>query len=489
MMQKLRFLNSLKDLFYLLLNRVQYKMKTIKIVLIFFSFLFLLSACAGFSPSDKANLAGEIWVLTNLNGIDLIENHQPTIQFEADQVSGNASCNHYGGGYQIKGDTLRFEGLFSTEMACLDPDGLMEQERIYLELLGSADRFELSDSEDVLTIYASPHQILTFEVKNDNPTVLAPAREQSTITPAVMVVKPTLTPTFDLPAGFIEYRDSVAGVSIYIPESWIVTGVIEGQYAIFQSYPEDKYVGGGRREPEDTKCDLNIQPAGTNAGELIQRWESNELTTIVSDEEMILQTNLVGRHIVLESMGRSVALVTEINNRAVVLTCFGSPEPFDEIASTLNGSEADPSPIYNSEEGFNQYQDFETGITIDMPGHWIVTGIVPGERATLQSYLENKYIGGEILEPGDTKCDLNIRPVGTYATDLIAQWQSDPMSTIISEEEIILRSGFPGQRFVIDSMGRATAFITEINQRAVVLTCFGDFTLVNEIFVLLRASE
>jgi len=103
MMQKLRFLNSLKDLFYLLLNRIQYKMKTTKIVLIFISFLVLLSACAGLSPSDKANLAGEIWVLTNLNGIDLIENHQPTIQFEAGQVSGNASCNHYGGGYQIKG--------------------------------------------------------------------------------------------------------------------------------------------------------------------------------------------------------------------------------------------------------------------------------------------------------------------------------------------------------------------------------------------------
>ena len=135
MMQKLRFLNSLKDLFYLLLNRIQYKMKTTKIVLIFFSFLFLLSACDGFSPSDKANLAGEIWVLTNLNGIDLIENHQPTIQFEAGQVSGNASCNHYGGGYQIKGEKISFDALYSTEMACLDPIGVMEQERLYLKTL------------------------------------------------------------------------------------------------------------------------------------------------------------------------------------------------------------------------------------------------------------------------------------------------------------------------------------------------------------------
>ena len=103
MMQKLRFLNSLKDLFYPLLNRIQYKMKTTKIVLIFFSFLFLLSACAGFDSSGDASFEDKIWVLATLNGIDLIENHQPTIQFEAGQVSGNASCNHYGGGYQIKG--------------------------------------------------------------------------------------------------------------------------------------------------------------------------------------------------------------------------------------------------------------------------------------------------------------------------------------------------------------------------------------------------
>jgi len=135
-------------------------MKTTKIVLIFFSFLFLLSACAGFSPSDKANLTGEIWVLTNLNGIDLIENHQPTLQFEAGQVSGNASCNHYGGGYQIKGETISFEALYSTEMACLDPEGVMEQERLYLEILSIASSFEMVDG--VLTIFADSGQILVY---------------------------------------------------------------------------------------------------------------------------------------------------------------------------------------------------------------------------------------------------------------------------------------------------------------------------------------
>jgi hypothetical protein len=38
-------------------------------------------------------------------------------------------------------------------------------------------------------------------------------------------------------------------------------------------------------------------------------------------------------------MGRSLSLVTEISERAVVLTCFGELAPFDEIAVTLGSSE------------------------------------------------------------------------------------------------------------------------------------------------------
>ncbi|MBI9047562.1 MAG: META domain-containing protein [Anaerolineaceae bacterium] len=138
-------------------------MKTTKIILIFFNFLFLVSACAGFSPSDETNLTDEIWELTNLNGTDPIENHKPTIQFEAGQVSGNASCNHYGGGYQIKGETISFEALYSTEMACLDPIGVMEQEQIYLELLRAATHFKLVDGS--LTIFTESGQLLIFEIQ------------------------------------------------------------------------------------------------------------------------------------------------------------------------------------------------------------------------------------------------------------------------------------------------------------------------------------
>ena len=327
------------------------------------------------------------------------------------------------------------------------------------------------------------------QLLEDDRDVSTPTREQTTLTPTFMVVKPTFPPTFEPPAGYKEYRDSVAGISIYIPENWVVTGVIDGQYAIFQSYPEDKYIGGEGRDAGDTKCDLNIRPLGTSVDALIQQWESDSRTTIVSDEEIILKSGLIGRQFILESMGRSFSLVTEINDRAISLTCFGNPEPVDGIAQTLSGFEPTVfSPIYESPEGFKQYKDTETGVTLDMPGSWMITGIIPGQGATLQSYPENKYIGGEALEPDDTKCELFIRK-DISTDDLFNQIKSNEAITIIAEEQMILNSGQSGTRIEMDRMGRSMLVITEINGSTVVLTCYGDFTLVDAIAVTLKDSE
>jgi hypothetical protein len=131
----------------------------------------------------------------------------------------------------------------------------------------------------------------------------------------------------------------VAGVSVYIPESWIVTGVVPGEFAILQSYPESKYVGGEALEQGDTKCDLNIRPPGTTAADLIQQWKSDPNTIIVSESEVVLQSGQLGTRMELENMGRSLSMITEANDRAVVLTCFGAFEPFDEIAVSFGASE------------------------------------------------------------------------------------------------------------------------------------------------------
>ena len=123
----------------------------------------------------STRLSGETWVLTTFNNQPPIHDHQPSLQFDVGQISGNTGCNHYGGSYQINGDKISFDGIYSTEMACLDPEGLMDQERTYLDLLRVADQFELADG--VLTLYTEKNPILVFEIQSDEPVSLEPTSE------------------------------------------------------------------------------------------------------------------------------------------------------------------------------------------------------------------------------------------------------------------------------------------------------------------------
>jgi heat shock protein HslJ len=301
----------------------------------------MLSACVGSTPSIEPDLEGGTWVLTDLNGVDPLETRRPTLEFEAGQVSGNTGCNHYGGSFTLQGNAIQFEGLFSTEMACLDPAGMMEQERVYLDLLKSADRLVLTDG--VLTLYAGSNQILTFEMQVDAPAVPAPTVGEPTPvppTPTDEIPEPTATAAaFVPPEGFKEYRDAAAGISVYIPESWTVTSVIEGEFAILQSYPEDKYIGGEMFEPGDAKCDFSIRPPGTRAADLLDGWRSDPATTILSEEQITLETGQPAYRVELESMGPSLSVLTEVNQRTVRLSCFGDFSQIDEIARTIQASE------------------------------------------------------------------------------------------------------------------------------------------------------
>jgi hypothetical protein len=127
----------------------------------------------------------------------------------------------------------------------------------------------------------------------------------------------------------------VVGVSVFVPESWVVTAVVLGQREILQSYPEGKYVGGLAREPGDTKCDLTIHLPDIGVADVLQRPKSDPIINIVSEQEIVPQSGRSGTRIEVESMGRSISLITEVNERVAVLTCFGELTPFDEIAVTL----------------------------------------------------------------------------------------------------------------------------------------------------------
>jgi len=298
---------------------------------------FLLCACAGIGAVRQVDLEDRIWVLTSLNGSDPIENHEPTLEFESGKVSGNTGCNHYGGSYQIEGASIRFEDLFNNEMACIEPEKVMEQEQTYMDLLRAADRFEVINGS--LTILTATGQMLIFVDQLDKVSAVTTTFAPTPVLQPTEVAASASTSTLEPPVDFKMYQDHAAGVMLFLPQNWIVTNVIEGQSAVFQSYPENKYVGGEIIEPGDTKCDLNIRPVGTRTKDLVQQWQSDSTTTIVSKEAFTLQTGLTGQRLEIDSMGRAMVFLVEVNQRVVVLNCFGSFIQVDAIATTLRALE------------------------------------------------------------------------------------------------------------------------------------------------------
>ena len=135
-------------------------MKILRSAIIAYIVVVLLSGCGGMTD-QSAQLAGTTWRLIAINKHTPIDGTNPTIQFEDGLVSGQASCNSFGGNYQVAGDEIKFDGLFMTEMYCMEPEGAMDQEMEYLGMLGSATRFEING--DQLVIVVGPQQTLTFE--------------------------------------------------------------------------------------------------------------------------------------------------------------------------------------------------------------------------------------------------------------------------------------------------------------------------------------
>lgn len=135
-------------------------MKLMKRIWVFALILTIgLSACANLTQNNP--LEGTSWRLVSYGGIAPLPDTKPTLEFETIQVGGNASCNSFGGQYGVRGDTVIFEGLTMTLMACLAPEGIMEQENAYMQMLGGEMQFEITDGQLILTNQQG--EILVFE--------------------------------------------------------------------------------------------------------------------------------------------------------------------------------------------------------------------------------------------------------------------------------------------------------------------------------------
>ena len=66
-------------------------------------------------------------------------------RFEANgNLSGSAGCNTYNGGFTAYDETLSIGKLSSSQTLCSQPEGIMDQEAIFLSLMQKAARFNVS---------------------------------------------------------------------------------------------------------------------------------------------------------------------------------------------------------------------------------------------------------------------------------------------------------------------------------------------------------
>lgn len=97
------------------------------------------AACGGDRDAGTEPIGTTTWQLTagTVDGTALVldDSYPVTFRVENGQAAGTAACNQYGGPITLDGNTISFpDGLFQTEMACVEP-GVMELEAAYLAAL------------------------------------------------------------------------------------------------------------------------------------------------------------------------------------------------------------------------------------------------------------------------------------------------------------------------------------------------------------------
>jgi len=103
--------------------------------------------------APPGELSGTSWRLEDLGADKALEGVEATLEFpEAGKVAGRGSCNRFFGTVEISGQSIKFDPLAATKMACID-DAANAQEKKYLEALQNAERFALDGP--ALLIYST----------------------------------------------------------------------------------------------------------------------------------------------------------------------------------------------------------------------------------------------------------------------------------------------------------------------------------------------
>ena len=117
---------------------------------------------------DGGELEGTSWTLTSMNDAPLVAGTEIMLEFEAEHAVGNGGCNGYGGPYMVVDqDIVVLAEVNREEMACVEPEGVMEQETEYFDTLLRVVGYKMTE-ESLTLMDADGETILTYEpVSND----------------------------------------------------------------------------------------------------------------------------------------------------------------------------------------------------------------------------------------------------------------------------------------------------------------------------------
>lgn len=121
-------------------------------------------------PSGSRGFEDTAWMLESYgekgNLQTVIKGTEITAIFDSTkaQVHGSAGCNRYFGDHESSNNKLSILQIAYTEMYCLEPEGVMEQEQKYLKALQAAESYEIRDGKLRITCGA---EVLIFVAKQE----------------------------------------------------------------------------------------------------------------------------------------------------------------------------------------------------------------------------------------------------------------------------------------------------------------------------------
>ncbi|TAA47434.1 META domain-containing protein [Corallincola spongiicola] len=121
----------------------------------------------GCAPPDQLtprySLVGE-WIVTSMEGTDLVTNTPITFRFAPDEtIAGTGGCNQFSGAYFVENDALRFGQFMVTAMSCKKAQNA--QEKHFFANMGLVNQFELA-GDTLLLISGDSDIVITAKAMN-----------------------------------------------------------------------------------------------------------------------------------------------------------------------------------------------------------------------------------------------------------------------------------------------------------------------------------